>query len=279
MTTCLDLPGALEAAGVTVRLLDGWDTPANAGYYWREASGDPAGHMHHHTATTGYTPYGGPESKANGFAGLSINGSDRLYQEDYGDDSAVPVYTIANAYPAPISSGAGDITVLERIRQGVEVVGRQGPDTPDWYGNTHYWNTEYVLDGTGSPVDEKVWAMMLTVCRAQNDLMGWTPNMHIGHAHHTRRKIDLWAGQYTDFDETIIQLRDQMEATNVFFNYVMGWFDTLTDEEFEQMRQANLFAGSAAYWIGLRDLGSSRSDGQNDEVVHFYHTVEISGWT
>jgi len=93
MTIFLDLPDALEAAGVNVRVLDGWDTPAKPGYYWREDDGDPAGAMHHHTATTAYTPN---RDKANGYAGLSMNGSDRLYQEDYGDGDFQPVYTIAN---------------------------------------------------------------------------------------------------------------------------------------------------------------------------------------
>jgi len=213
MTTMLDLPELLIDAGVNVRVLDGWDIPHKDGtYVWREDDGDPAGHMHHHTATAAYTPN---RDKANGYAGLSIEGSERLYQEDYGDDSAEAVYCIANAYPAPISSGAGDYEVLVRVRDGVEVVGRQGPDTPGWYGNTHYWNTEYVLDGVGAYIDPKVWEMMLTVCRVQNGLMGWTENMHIGHYHHTRRKIDLRDGRYADADETIRELRSQMEGLPV----------------------------------------------------------------
>jgi len=219
MTTMLDLPEALEAAGVNVRVLDGWDTPAKAGYRWREDADDPAGHMHHHTATRSYVPN---RNKANGYAGLSKDGSARLYQEDYGDGQFTPVYIIANAYPAPISSGAGDITVLERVRQGVEVVGRQGPDTPGWYGNTHYWNTEYILDGIGAPLDQAVWDMMVTVCDVQNELMGWTEFMHIGHGHHTRRKIDLYAGQYADFNDTIINLRADMGDT-------MTWADIVQD--------------------------------------------------
>ena len=206
MTKLLGLPAALEAAGVNVRVLDGWEQPAKSGYVWRESDGEPAGHMHHHTATTSYVPN---RVKANAYAGLSLDGSGRLYQEDY--DGGIPVYTIANAYPAPISSGAGDITVLARVREGVEVVGRQGKDTPDYYGNTHYWNTEWILDGIGTEVDHKVWEMMTIVCAVQNDLMGWTPYMHIGHGHHTRRKIDLnAAGIYGDFNETIINLRDGM---------------------------------------------------------------------
>ncbi len=35
--------------------------------------------------------------------------------------------------------------------------------------------------------------------------------MHIAHGHHTGRKVDLYGGQYTDFDDTINHLRDDME--------------------------------------------------------------------
>lgn len=216
MTVMLDFPAALESAGVTVRLLDGWDNPhikKDGPYVWRESNNAPAGHMHHHTASGRYDPN---REKANGYAGLSYEGSSVLYQEQYNEGDYQPIYTIANAYPAPISSGAGDLSVLERVRQGVEVVGRQGRDTPGYYGNTHYWNTEWVCRGDGSPIDAATWDMMLVVCQVQNDLMDWTPNMHISHGHHTRRKIDLWDGTYGDsiwtgFDDSIEALRTQMK--------------------------------------------------------------------
>lgn len=219
MTKLLDFPEALEAAGVNVRVLDGWDRPAKSGYYWRESSDEPAGHMHHHTASSAYTPN---RDKANGWAGLSLDGSDRLYQEDYGDGLYVPTFVIANAYPAPVSSGAGDESVLARVRDGIEVVGRQGPDTPNFYGNTHYWNTEWVLNGIGAVVDQRVWDMMVVVCKVQNALMGWHRAMHIGHGHHTRRKIDLYSGQYEDFNETVLTLRNDMESGPM-------WCDDWTD--------------------------------------------------
>ena len=249
MTTMIDFPDALEAAGVNVRVLDGWNTPHisnNKPYIWREDDGDPAGHMHHHTATSSYVPN---RDKANGYAGLSMNGSDRLYQEDYGDGDFQPIYTIANAYPAPISSGAGDITVLERVRAGIEVVGRQGSDTPDWYGNTHYWNTEYALDGIGAPLDQRVWDMMVTVCQVQNELMGWTQYMHIGHGHHTRRKIDLYAGQYADFNETIIQLREDMDMPTRMSTE--RWATRLRNpEDFDRMASKNVITEAERdYWV------------------------------
>lgn len=205
------LPDALEAAGVNVRLMVGWDSPAKAGYVWREADGDPAGHMHHHTATASYVPN---RDKANGYAGIARPVTLRLFQEDYED--GFPQYVIANAYPAPISSGKGDFGVLEKVRAGVEVDGRQGPDSTVgsswWYGNTHYWNTEWVLNGVGAPIEPEVWDMMTRVCFTQNVVMGWTRAMHIGHGHHTRRKIDLYGGQFQDFDDTVNHLRDAMEA-------------------------------------------------------------------
>jgi len=67
-----------------------------------------------------------------------------------------------------------------------------------------------------------VWEMMVAVCDVQNDLYGWTPNMHIGHGHHTRRKVDLWAGQYLDFDDTIINLREQMGEGDMATIYQIG---------------------------------------------------------
>ena len=293
-TKLLDFPAALAAAGVNVRTVDGWDEPARAGYFWREDDDEPAGHMHHHTAGTAYTPSGGTD-KANGFAGLSYKGSDRLYQERYQGVGYEAVFTITNAYPAPISSGAGNIGVLEKVRRGVEVVGRPGADTTNWYGNTHYWNTEWVLNGIGAWIDQEVWDMMVLVCQVQNDLMGWTRANHLAHAHHTKRKVDLWGGQFSStnfdgYDLTLLALRDDMDGAvvippppngdnTVFFDYVMGWFDTLTDGEIDQMQEAGLFHGDAAWWKTLRDLGESGRDaGKNAEVIHFYHTVETSGW-
>ena len=256
MTVMLDFPEALIDAGVNVRVLDGWDQPAKPGYFYREEpnrdtpESDPAGHQHHHTASTSYVPN---RTKANAYAGLSMNESDRLYQEDYGDGDFLPVYTIANAYPAPISSGAGDLSVLERVREGIGVVGRQGPDTPDYYGNTHFWNTEWILDGIGAFIDERVWDMMIIVCRVQNELMGWTPNMHIGHGHHTRRKVDLWGGQFSDtnrdgFDKTIIALRKDMEVEMAMDleRWATRWRNPL---DFDQAAKKGLITeAESKYW-------------------------------
>ncbi len=212
MTKLLQLPALLEAAGVNVRTLDGWDKPHiinRRPYVYRTADGEPVASKHHHTATTKYTPN---RQKACGYLGLSYKGSERLYQERYLEFGYRAVYTIANAYPAPISSGAGDRNVMNRLMDGDEILGRQGPDTPGWYGNTYYWNDEYVLNGIGAPLDPEVFEMAVVISQVKNKLMGWTELNHIGHGHHTRRKIDLWDATWSDtnrdgFDKTIIALR------------------------------------------------------------------------
>jgi len=221
-----ELPLLLEQAGVTVRLIDGWDE-----LDWQPwVNAGPEAHMHHHTATAAYTPN---REKANAWAGLSIAGSNRLYQEDY-DGTGEPVYVFANLNPAAISSGAGDRSVLERINQGELVTGRPGSDTPGWYGNRHYWNTEWILDGVGAYVDVKVWDMMVTVARVQNQMMGWGEGNHIMHATHTNRKIDLWDGRRLDFDDTLQEYRfDMMEETEMNLE---RWATRLRNpQDFDQM--------------------------------------------
>lgn len=220
MSILLNWPEALEAAGVPVRVLPNWDEVHVIGgtpYDWRESDGEAAGMMHHHTASVVYTPN---DEKASGYAGLGIEGSNRLYQEDYGDNEMFPVFTIANAFPAPISSGYGVRAVLEQfVKENIPFTGRPGSDD-NWAGNTHYINIEWVLDGTGSPIDQRVWDMMVTVCQVTNELMSrpghlWTPARHVAHGHHTRRKIDLWGGQFSHtnvdgFDKTLMALREAM---------------------------------------------------------------------
>ena len=201
-----DLPVALESAGVEVRVLDGWrdyhlDSRGNP-YLWREPDGEPAGHMHHHTATSGYTPN---RDKANGYAGLGSDDSDRLYQSGGGR----PIFVLANAYPAPISSGYGVRSILENyVKKDVQFIGRQteSNDVPKWAGNTHYFNTEWILDGVGTWIDEDVWDMMVTVNAVLCDMYGWSATRNIGHAQHTNRKIDLRDGRFPDMSMTMIAL-------------------------------------------------------------------------
>jgi len=202
MTLLYDLPAALEAAGVIVRTLDGWENPAKPGYYWREKDSNPAGAMWHHTASSTYVPN---RDKANGWLGLGRDDTDRLYQST---DGGYPVYVVANAWPAPISSGYGVRAVLDQfVKADIPFTGQQTLPDDDWAGNTHYWNTEVVLDGVGSEMRSDVWSTMVRVAVVLNDMLDWTPARHIAHAHHTRRKIDLRDGRYRNADETIRALR------------------------------------------------------------------------
>jgi len=209
-----DIPAVLIAAGVNVRVLDGWENihiQNGAPYNWRESPRDPAGHIVHHTATDQYTPN---RTKASGYAGLAIASSSRLWQDTRPGD--FPVYVVANAYPAPVSAGAGVRWVLDdMVKQDIPMIRKQldGDDYPKWYGNTHYWNTETILDGTGSPLDPRVFDMLVVVGQVLNDLFGWTSARTIGHGHHTRRKVDLWDGRYKDMNQTIMVMRAAIDET------------------------------------------------------------------
>lgn len=216
------LPDALRAAGVNVRTLDGWEEPhSNGSYIYREAYSNknrpsdkqvPFGHVHHHTATSSYVPN---RVKAQGYAGLSHEGSERLYQEAYDDDGWEPIYVVANAYPAPISTGYGVREVLtdfvmEDIPFSTE---RQTqPDTPKYAGNTRFWNTEWILDGVGAIIDKRVWDMMVTVNAVMNHHLDWTPARHIAHGYWTGRKVDLRDGRWMSFNKTLKLLRAEMRV-------------------------------------------------------------------
>ena len=207
MSTLL-LPEALAAAGVCVKVLPDWDRAHKDGtYLWREPDDNPAGHMVHHTATSAYTPN---RDKASGYLGMGDPTLDnpRLYQD--AQTGRVPIYTLANAHPAPISSGSGRRDVLENfVKNDVPFTGKQTQpdDSPAWYGNTHYWNTECVLNGTGAAMPQEMWQTLVTVADVLNDVMDWTPARHIGHGQHTKRKVDLWNGTYKDMAATIEALR------------------------------------------------------------------------
>jgi hypothetical protein len=225
MSMLRGLPAALEGAGVEVRVLDGWLDPHltsnGSPYLWREINGEPAGHMHHHTATSGYTPN---RIKANGYAGLGSDDSDRLYQSGGGR----PIFVLANSYPAPISSGYGVRDVLESyVKNDIQFVGRQSlpNDDPKWAGNTHYFNTEWILDGVGTWIDDAVWDMMLTVNAVMCDMYGWSAYRNIGHAQHTRRKIDLRGGQFPDMAATMDALVRATKETMESGMWCNDWTD------------------------------------------------------
>lgn len=205
MTLMHNLPELLIEAGLNVKVLDGWEQPAKSGYLWREPDTEPAGHMIHHTATTAYTPN---RDKASIWIGMGTREHDRLYQSGSGMDAWV---VVANAWPAPISSGYGVRSVLEDyVKQDKAFTGKQTQPDDDWAGNTHYINTEVICDGVGGRVTDQVWHTIVTTADVINGLYRWTPARHVGHAHHTGRKIDFRDGRYADADHTVQALRSYM---------------------------------------------------------------------
>ena len=224
MTQLLDLPDALESAGLAVRTLDGWQTPQIPGYRWREPDGEPAGVMWHHTASSAYTPN---RDKANVWVGLGYWETGRLYQTGGG----FPIVVVANAYPAPISSGYGVRQVLEDyVKRDIPFTGRQTHADDQWAGNTHYVNIEVVLDGVGTVMDDAVWDTLARTGAVLNDVYGWTEARHIAHAHHTGRKVDLRDGKYPTADATLAALRDAIGDVTVATHFTIGTEDAAFEE-------------------------------------------------
>ncbi|GAF76468.1 unnamed protein product, partial [marine sediment metagenome] len=185
----------------------GWTEAHKGGTYkWREPDGNPAGHIAHHTGTVAYTPN---REKANGYMGMGDPNLDnpRLYQTT--NTGRVPIYTIANAQPGPVTAGYGVRAVLEDwVKEDIPFIGKQTqPDDGTWAGNTHYWNTENVLDGVGAAMPQEMWDTYLLVCQVINDVFGWSSARTIGHGQHTKRKIDLRDGRFSTMAQTIDALR------------------------------------------------------------------------
>lgn len=224
MTKTFKIPGLLTLEGINVETMQDWDQPHQrrngSQYRWR--TGDPAASMWHHTATPAYTPN---RIKANMYAGLMHPRSERLYQSGGG----APTIVLANAYPAPISSGYGQKATLDIARSDTTNDSRAtGPDDdPKWAGNKSYWNTEVILDGTGSWVDTEVWDMIVTAGAVIHRLMGWTEARAIGHAQHTQRKVDLWSGQDPSTVETMMRFR--ADLAKELYNEEEDGMATLTE--------------------------------------------------
>ena len=257
----LDYPKALQAAGINVVLLDGWETAHSGGsYVWR--TGDPTASMWHHTASSGYTPN---RDKANAWAGLLAE-SGRLYQSGGG----VPSIVIANAYPGPITSGYGQQSVhdlaLNDLRN--DELARGADDSPGWAGNRSYWNTEVVLDGVGTYIDDAVWAMLVTSANVLHDLMGWSVYRAIGHAQHTSRKIDLRDGRWPSAKETMIMLREDMATTGGGEVDLERWATRLRNPiDFDRMEDVGIITSAERdYWVGV-DTASEEMQDLRDAVT------------
>lgn len=217
-----NLVPALLAEGIPdeqILELEGWQTN-EPGYYWTDPrdgrsfgyDGTAYGHLNHHTASSGYTPYvknSNGQTKCNVWGGL-LRG-DRLYQEGGG----IPTLAIASAGPADYSAGSGVRALLsDYLIPGIVFDGRQyqSDDSPKWYGNRSLWNTEWVLDGIGGQLDPDVWDLLIAynaaLCRLHDADDSWLA----GHLQFTSRKIDLRDGRYPDGATTLAAIHEQTAA-------------------------------------------------------------------
>ena len=208
-TAMLWLPDALEAAGVNVIELDGWDS-AQGDYLWTDLDtgrgsygGEPMCYMIHHTAGTAATPVvkdgSGKWSVANCWAGLWRDG--RLYHEGGG----VPTVVFSAAGPARISSGYGYGPMLEDVANEIRVPHKQTRSDTDRAANRYAWNVETVARGDGSGIDPGVQHALVVMGALLCDRFGWSPWRTIGHLTWTRRKIDpYWDGR----PDVIVPIQD-----------------------------------------------------------------------
>lgn len=265
MSKLLSLPDLLETAGIPFGFVDGWSEPRRPGYVWREPDAEAAAVMWHHTATSSYGTTGsGAQDKANLFTGIYRDG--RLWQSGAGE----PTVYLANAFPAPISSGAGRRDVLDALKRGVTVTeSAMSPDTPDWYGNTHYVNIEHVLDGRGTRIREDVWNMLTRLGRCLDRLYGWEPGQrHIGHLQHTYRKIDLWDGTDPDGVATMNRLRDGIQTTTTEDGMPYAQFCNMVDSLFAG--RPDMFKGDPSYFYRTVADGGIYDDPDARDWVNFW---------
>ena len=253
MTKMLLLPEALRNAGLNVKTLDGWDKPHflnGKDYDWREPDGNPAGVMWHHTATSSYTPN---RDKANLFIGQGYDHLDRLSMEDYGDEH-LPYVVVANAYPAPISSGYGVRAVLEQfVKQDIPFRGRQTQPDDNWAGNTHYVNIEMVCKGDGSKMAQETWDILDTVGIVLNHVLDFqSAARHIAHSYHTGRKIDYYDGRYDNADQTVQAIRKMIEMIDP----ACPW----TNDDYPA---CELVEGKLGHYFPPSDLPKGNGKGEN----------------
>ena len=195
----LFLPDALADAGIPFGQLTGWKENQQ-GYYWVDANnqhhgyeGVPNGHIHHHTATSAYTPTvrnSLGRTKANIYIGIWRNG--RLWSFGNGD----PMVIIASGGPANYSAGSGRREVLTQfVVADVRFPGPQTQLDDSFFGNRYYINTEVIHPGDGSDLDADVWDLQVQTAAVITKHFDWSVWRNIGHLDHTRRKIDQRFGQ------------------------------------------------------------------------------------
>jgi len=284
-TAMLWLPDALEAAGVEVRVLSGWDS-AQGNYLWTDIDSghqsyeeEPTCYMIHHTATTGASPSvkdsSGTWSKANCWAGLWRDG--RLYQHGGG----VPTIVFTSAGPARVSSGYGHGPTLHQVADDVRVPYRQTAADTDMAANRYAWNVETIAAGDGSPIDPGVSDALVVMGALLADRFGWSPWRTIGHLTWSRRKIDpYWDGRA----DIIVAIQDAVAAEmqgdhavtyeEFVEGIVTGWAEdsTKTRTEFDRLKALGILGGSIDYWIGLLDAPA------NPEWLGFYARTSLASW-
>jgi len=265
------LPDACRDAGLNVVELIGWEEN-QAGYYWvdtfgnhRGFLGEPNGWMWHHTATTAYTPVvknGAGQTKANIW--LGIKRQNRLWSFGNGP----PIVAFASAGPANYSSGKGRINVLTNyVALDVQFPGPQHltDDSPRWYGNRYYGNTEVVHPGDGTPVREDVWEYQTTIATLMCKHYRWSPWRHIGHLDHTIRKVDPRFAQGDPYTiaahqeavaTKLAEEEDDMDYRNIL--------DRIGPNRLEALRLAGRWAGATDWYF---DGSSDAVEGANQNLV------------
>ena len=288
-TAMLWLPQALRDAGVNVIELDGWKE-AQGLYFWTQPQegtiGDfdepPKLFMVHHTAGSAATPVvrtsSGQWSKANCWAGVMRGG--RLYA--YGDGEPTVVFTSSG--PARVSSGYGNWPTALRVMNDERVpYDQMDPDGP-YALNRYAWNIEVVHPGDMSEINEGVEDIVIRMGVLLAQHFGWSPWRTIGHLTWSGRKIDprwISVDRIVYIQDRIAEImEEEMAAYNkeIYRGHALGWFDSLTDEEFDLMEEHELFDGTTTWWKTLRDKGDGRTEAEDGYCIHFRNTNEIMGW-
>jgi len=289
-SSTLWLPAALRANGINVIELDGW-SEAQGLYFWTtpeegtigDYDGDPSCYMIHHTGSSAATPEvrnsRGQWSKANCWAGILRGG--RLYQ----DGDGVPTVVFTAAGPARVSSGYGYWPTAQEVFNDVRVPWRQENRDGPFALNRYAWNVETVCRGDGTELDPGVEHALIVMGALLCDHYGWSPWRTIGHVSWTARKIDpTWnweSDRIVVIQDAVAEMMEgDMAAYNkdIYRSHALGWFDSLTDEEFDLMEEHELFEGTTTWWKELRDKGEDRTATEDGYCIHFRNTNEIMGW-
>jgi hypothetical protein len=189
----MSLRTELEAAGLNVKVVDGWGTRGGA---W--ATGKPVAVMQHHTAA----PVPFPVSRLYG----------DLLKANINTKPDGTVWLIAQK-ACNFSSGPGSSVVLSEARAGqppTQNAKERGlPD--DMGGNAYYFNFENDHAGDGGPLPQVQFDAIVTATRVVLDHYGLTAGNVISHAEWTARKNDPnWNGSNRAIEAIRQALEDDM---------------------------------------------------------------------